>query len=487
MIRLLSELHQEGTAGYNLPPLDVPEYPLVETAVRALTERALPEVSEFEAVRHFTRLAQRNYSVDGGIYPLGSCTMKYNPKIHEELVAASSIQYLHPLQDEQEIQGALELMYDLTSRLCGLVGMKWGTLQSAAGAHGEYIGLSIIRRYHLKRGEIQRRKVLIPVSAHGTNPASAAMCGLDAVDIPVTEEGLVDVDALRTLADESVAAIMLTNPNTLGLWEKDIREIASIIHECGALLYYDGANMNAILNIVKPGEIGFDVVHLNLHKTFSTPHGGGGPGSGPILVSERLTAFLPGPDIVKENGRYHLEWDVPSSIGKTLGFFGNLPVLMRAYAYILSLGDQGLQHASKMAVLSANYVKERMKAYLPSCYTTHVLHEVVLSLKDAKAARGVSALSAAKALIARGFHPPTIYFPLIIKEAMMIEPTETETLEDLDQFLDTLIECIEGGEGGEELPLVDEVLAAKKPVLQWKESEGPDRGKHKRRKLFIVE
>lgn len=469
MKELLSELSQVGKRGYQLPSSDVPIFPLLPTVVRKSETLTLPSVGELEVVRHFTHLASITYNVDKGMYPLGSCTMKYNPKVNEEIASNPLFTDIHPLQDSSTVQGSLSILHSLNKRLCSIVGMDDGTLQSAAGAQGEYIGLHIIKSYHMSRGDHKRNTVLIPTNAHGTNPASAAFCNMDVKEVPVNNKGLVDVEALTHLVDDTTAAIMLTNPNTLGLYEDDITKIASIIHSSGGLLYYDGANLNAIMNIVKPGAMGFDVLHVNVHKTFSTPHGGGGPGAGPVLVKEFLSPFLPSPHIKKDTSGYSLSFDTPQSIGKTLGFFGNFLVLLRAYSYITHLGDEGLRYAAKISVLHANYMKARLKEYIPLSHEGNYLHEIVLSLKELKEKKQMNALAVAKALIDKGLHPPTIYFPLIVPEAMMIEPTETESLRDIDAYVDALIEIVTSPSTHSSpiLPQIDEVVAARKLILHW--------------------
>ena len=477
MSRLLSEYDSIGKVGYRLPPCDVPSAPSLPDSVKRRTIINLPTLSEFEVVRHFTNLASKTFSVDQGMYPLGSCTMKYNPKVNEEIAKNPHFNDIHPLQDVSTIQGSLEVMDSLLKRLCSIVGMDDGTLQSAGGAQGEYIGLHIIKSYHKSRGDLDRNTVLIPSNAHGTNPASAAFCNMDVKEIPVSTEGLVDPKTLASLLDESVAAIMLTNPNTLGLYEDRIKEIATIAHTHGALLYYDGANLNAIMNIVKPGAMGFDVMHVNVHKTFSTPHGGGGPGAGPVLVKSFLSQFLPVPRITYDGHQFCHFFGAKESIGKTLGFWGNFLVLLRSFAYITQLGDDGLIYSSQMAVLNANYIKSRIKKYLPLSHEGNHLHEIVVSVRQLKEASGTTAFDIAKALIDKGYHPPTIYFPLIVPEAMMIEPTESESLEDLDTFIDTLIdiiqEALENESAFKHSPIhtcvkrVDEVNAARNPVVHW--------------------
>jgi len=475
MRKLLSELGGEGNRGYEFPPSTVPSAPSLPSNLLRVQEVSIPTVSELEVVRHFTNLAMDTYSIDQGIYPLGSCTMKYNPKVNDEIANNPLFSLVHPLQPQSTLQGSLHILYSLLEELCSIVGMDWGTLQSAGGAQGEYIGLHIIKSYHRSRKDFTRNTVLIPSNAHGTNPASAAFCSMKVVEIPVNEKGLVDTHALESFLDESVAAIMLTNPNTLGSFEVEIKKIADMVHGCGGLLYYDGANLNAIMEMVKPGEMGFDVMHVNVHKTFSTPHGGGGPGAGPVLVKEFLRRFLPIPDVVKDEDGYTLSFDQEDTIGKTLGFWGNFPILLRAYAYILTLGKKGLQRSSMIATLNANYLRAKLSPVIPLGYPTQTLHEVVFSFKRLKEQYGVTALDIAKAFIERGIHPPTIYFPLIVGEAMMIEPTETESLDRLDEFVEILLSIVQEAEKDPQsvksvLSKIDEVTAARKPVLNWNSS-----------------
>ncbi|MBD3405926.1 MAG: aminotransferase class V-fold PLP-dependent enzyme [Candidatus Lokiarchaeota archaeon] len=402
----------------------------------------LPEVSELQVVRHFTRLSQMNFSVSLGTYPLGSCTMKYNPLINESAASLSGFAWLHPHQDLRQCQGALELMWELEQWLAEITGMDAVTLQPAAGAQGEFTGVMIMREYHrcITKECEQRHEMLIPDAAHGTNPASAAMAGYNVVVVPSSDEGLVDLDALKESAGPNTAGLMLTNPNTIGVFEKDIAEIAGIVHDAGGLLYYDGANFNAIMGVVRPGDMGFDVVHLNLHKTMSTPHGGGGPGSGPVGVNEELAEFLPVPRIIKEeDGTFGLDYDLPRSIGKVKGFFGNFGMLVRAYSYIYSLGYQGLHRASEVAVLNANYVAYHIRKIrgfsLPYSQDDPRMHECVISAEKLKDDTGITAMDVAKRLLDFGIHSPTVYFPLIVPEALMIEPTETESKQDLDRLI----------------------------------------------------
>jgi len=401
---------------------------------------ALPELSEVEVVRHFTRLSQLNFSVDSGFYPLGSCTMKYNPKINEVLANNPSVQWLHPHQDESTVQGALELMYNLAQWLNEITGMRQFSLVPSAGAHGEYTGTLIIRAYHEARGELeQRQEILVPDTAHGTNYTSAAMAGFKVVVVPSTSRGCVDSDVLRQVVSEKTAGLMLTNPNTLGLFEENILEISQIIHDVGGLLYYDGANLNAILGQARPGDMGFDIVHVNLHKTFSTPHGGGGPGAGPVGVVESLQEFLPVPIVERADNGYRLNYDVSHTIGHMGGFYGNFAVLVRAYAYILSMGAEGLLKVSELSVLNANYLARQLSAIkgfsVPYGYDRIIKHEFVVSCQQLHEETGVSAKHVAKRLLDFGIHAPTMYFPPVIKEALMIEPTETESIETLNSFI----------------------------------------------------
>ena len=437
----------------------------------------LPQLSELEVMRHYKELSDRNFCIEKGFYPLGSCTMKYNPKVNELLASLEGFTNLHPLQSDEDSQGALELMYNLQEKLKYITGMDAVTLQPAAGAHGELTGMMVIKKYFETKGETNRTKVIIPDSAHGTNPASAKMCGFDIVEVKSNERGQVDVEALKTLLDENVAAIMMTNPNTLGIFEEQVLEISDLMHKNGSLLYYDGANFNAIMGWTNPALMGFDVVHLNLHKTFATPHGGGGPGAGPVGVVDKLKEFLPTPIIEKnEDGKYVRNYNLPNSIGKVRSFYGNFGVLVRAYAYILMMGSN-LKLASADAVLNANYIKEKLKGYYDLPYDEPCMHEFVLS-GEKQHHQGVSTLGIAKRLMDSNCHPPTVYFPLIVHEAIMIEPTETESKEVLDNFIDTMIKIArEIEENPEEVlkspqttPIkrVDETLAARQPNLTYK-------------------
>jgi glycine dehydrogenase subunit 2 len=418
---------------------------ILPTTMRRTTPPHLPEVSEPAVVRHFTRLSQMNYAVSLGTYPLGSCTMKYNPEQNNWAAAQSGFSWLHPLQDVSTIQGALELMWELEQWLGEITGMDAVTLQPAAGAQGEWTGVMMMREYHrcvTKECE-QRNEMLIPDAAHGTNPASAAMAGYNVVVLPSSNEGLVDLDALKNVAGPKTAGLMLTNPNTIGVFEKDIGEIAGIVHDAGGLVYYDGANFNAIMHKVRPGDMGFDVVHLNLHKTFSTPHGGGGPGAGPVGVKDKLAEFLPVPRIIRaKDGSFDLDFDRPMSIGKVKSFYGNFGVLVRAYAYVYSLGREGLKRASEVAVLNANYIAHHVRKIpgftLPFSQDAPRMHECVISAQELKEKTGVTAMNVAKRLLDFGVHSPTVYFPLIVPEALMIEPTETESKQELDYFIEVL-------------------------------------------------
>jgi glycine dehydrogenase subunit 2 len=439
----------------------------------------LPEVSESDLVRHYTRLSQMNYGVDTGIYPLGSCTMKYNPKVAEAVAALAGFQRLHPLQPDDTVQGALELLWRLERALCEVTGMARVSLQPPAGACGELTGLLLMRAHHRAGGRGPRRRVLIPDSAHGTNPASARMSGYEAVSVPSDVRGLVDAGALRKIVDEDVAGLMLTNPNTLGLFEEEIQEITSIVHEAGGLVYYDGANLNAILGRCRPGDMGFDIVHINTHKTFATPHGGGGPGAGPVGVREELVPFLPAPTVERKqaSGRFFLDHDRPRSIGRVHGFNGNFAVLVRAYSYVFAHGADGLRHEAEHAVLNANYLAELIRDRYPAAYPGRPMHEFVATAKPLRDETGLRAMDVAKRLIDLGFHPPTVYFPLVVDEAMMIEPTETESQESLDAFAAAMLRAADEAGSDPELlrqaptttPVrrLDEARAARSPKLRW--------------------
>ncbi len=479
----------EGRRAAALPPPGVPEPPLSDLIPANLLRRegpVLPEVSEPEIVRHYTRLSRRNFDLDTGPYPLGSCTMKHNPRLNEKVAALPGHARLHPAQDPKRAQGALELMWRLERALSEICGLPHVSLQPSAGSHGELAGLLLTRAYHTDRGE-RRTKVLTPDTAHGTNPATVTMAGYEVVKVATDERGGVDVDDLRAKADDEVACLMLTNPNTLGLFDENIAEIASIVHDVGGTLYYDGANLNAIMGFTRPGEMGFDIVHVNLHKSFSQPHGGGGPGAGPIAVSERIAPFLPAPRIVCDTGgngagpTFGLDYELPKSIGRMRGFQGNFGVFVRSFAYITSLGGDGLREASETAVLNANYLLAKLRSgragrRLPIAFDRRPMHEFVLSGAPAKRELGVRTLDVAKRLLDYGLHPPTIYFPLLVDEALMIEPTETETRESLDLLADAFDEILAEAEQDPEIlraapyttPVrrLDEAAASRRPVLR---------------------
>ncbi len=476
---LIFEVSKPGRIGYSLTELDVPEVDLNALLPNTFVRKEapeLPEVSELDIMRHYTALSNRNHGVDTGFYPLGSCTMKYNPKINETVARMAGFANIHPLQDESTVQGAMEVAYDLQEHLSEITGMAEVTLQPAAGAHGEWTALMMIRAFHEANGDTNRTKVLVPDSAHGTNPASATVAGFDTVTVLSDENGLVDIEDLRSKVDEQTAALMLTNPNTLGLFEEHILEMAEIVHSAGGKLYYDGANLNAILSQARPGDMGFDAVHLNLHKTFTGPHGGGGPGSGPVGVTEELAPYLPKPVLEKHDGVFTFNYDCPQSIGRVKPFYGNFGIYLRAYTYIRSMGPDGLKSVTENAVLNANYMMRRLEPYFDLPYPQHCKHEFVLSGRRQKKL-GVRTLDMAKRLLDFGFHPPTVYFPLNVEEGMMIEPTETESKETLDSFIDAMIqiakEVEENPEIVQEAPhttvinRLDETKAARKPILRY--------------------
>ncbi|HYK73397.1 MAG TPA: aminomethyl-transferring glycine dehydrogenase subunit GcvPB [Pseudoneobacillus sp.] len=476
---LIFEITKPGRVGYSLPEMDIPTVDLdslLPAGYIREEEAELPEVSELDIMRHYTALSKRNHGIDSGFYPLGSCTMKYNPKINENVARFAGFAHIHPLQDESSVQGALELMYDLQEHLIEITGMDQVTLQSAAGAHGEWTGLMMIRAYHEANGDLKRTKVIVPDSAHGTNPASATVAGLETITVKSNENGLVDLDDLRRVVGEDTAALMLTNPNTLGLFEENILEMAEIVHDAGGKLYYDGANLNAVLSKARPGDMGFDVVHLNLHKTFTGPHGGGGPGSGPVGVKADLIPFLPKPLVTKRGDEFVLDYDRPQAIGRVKPYYGNFGINVRAYTYIRSMGPDGLKAVTEYAVLNANYMMRRLSAYYDLPFDRHCKHEFVLSGKRQKKL-GVRTLDIAKRLLDFGYHPPTIYFPLNVEECIMIEPTETESKETLDGFIDIMIQIAKEAEENPEIVQeaphstvvgrLDETLAARKPVLRY--------------------
>lgn len=477
---LIFERSKEGRTSYSLPELDVPEIDLdneFETAYIRQSAPNLPEVSELELMRHYTGLSRRNYGVDSGFYPLGSCTMKYNPKINEDVARLDGFSNIHPLQDVRGVQGALEMMYDLQTSLREITGMHEVSLQPAAGAQGEWTGLMMIRAFHEANGDFNRTKVIVPDTAHGTNPASAKVAGFDAVTVKSNERGLVDLEDLKRVVGNDTAAFMLTNPNTMGLFETEISEMAEIIHDAGGKLYYDGANLNAIMGYTRPADMGFDVVHLNLHKTFTGPHGGGGPGSGPVGVSSEFAAYLPKPLLVKKDGIYMFDYDRPHSIGRVKPYYGNFGINLRAYTYIRTMGAEGLKKVSEYAVLNANYMMRKLESVYVLPYPQHCMHEFVLSGKKQKKL-GVRTLDIAKRLLDYGYHPPTIYFPINVDEAMMVEPTETESKETLDGFIDTMLTISEETTNNPELvqeaphntivKRMDETTAARKPILSHK-------------------
>jgi glycine dehydrogenase subunit 2 len=480
-------IFQKGAPGrraFQCPTLDVPEvdpHELLPERFRREQPARLPEVSEPEIVRHYVGLSKRNFDLDSGFYPLGSCTMKHNPRLHERAAALPGHARLHPLQDAERAQGALELMWNLQGALAEISGLPHVSLQPSAGSHGELAGVLLTRAYHEDGGE-SRHKVLTPDTAHGTNPATVTMAGLEVVKLDTDEHGGIDIEDLRAKADTDVACLMLTNPNTLGLFDPNIAEIAEIVHGVGATLYYDGANLNAVMGLSRPGDMGFDIVHFNLHKSFTQPHGGGGPGSGPIAVSDRIAPYLPVPTVARgEDGAFHLDHERPKTIGRLRGFQGNYGCFVRSYAYICSLGGDGLRDASETAVLNANYLLARLKQrgiaeYLPLAYGELCMHEFVLSGGPMKRLLKIKTLDLAKRLLDFGFHPPTVYFPLLVDEALMVEPTETETRETLDSFADAIAAILTEAAEDPEIAIaapystpvrrLDEVAAAKRPVIR---------------------
>lgn len=479
MNKLIFEKHVAGSNPFSLPDIEITASDIKTTIPEQFLRReetALPEVSEVEAVRHFTELSTRAYGVDSGFYPLGSCTMKYNPKINEWAARLPGFAGLHPYQPEDTVQGALQLYYEMQEMLAEITGMDSFTLQPAAGAHGEMVGVMLIKAYHQHRQDYKRTKMMVPDSAHGTNPATSNVVGFDVIEVKSNSRGLVDLDDLRAKMNDEVAGLMLTNPNTLGLFEEDIQDIAAIVHEGGGLLYYDGANLNGIMGVSRPGDMGFDAVHVNLHKTFGTPHGGGGPGSGPVGVKSILAEFLPKPLVVKKDDNYGFDYDRPLSIGKVKNFYGNFAVIVKAYTYIKSLGGAGLKEACQLAVLNANYLRHQMRDSYHIPQDRLCKHEFVASSKK-QSGQGVTTLDIAKRLIDYGYHPPTIYFPMIVHEAIMIEPTETESKERLDSFVQTMQTIAQEAVENPNLVInaphkavikrVDEVTAARKPVLKW--------------------
>jgi glycine dehydrogenase subunit 2 len=484
-MRLIFEKSQQGRRGGELPRYDLPAAHVPDELRRAEPPR-LPEVAEPEILRHFTELSTRNFGIDTGFYPLGSCTMKYNPRVNERLVMLPGFRDLHPYQEEDGIQGALELMWRLQEALIEISGLDACSLQPAAGSQGELTGLMLMRAYFAERGEADQRDTIVTAdTAHGTNPASVTMAGYKLAKVKTDDRGNVDVAHLREMVNERTAGLMLTNPSTLGLFDEHIQEIAGIFHEAGGLLYYDGANLNAVCGISRPGDMGFDIVHINLHKTFSQPHGGGGPGGGPIVVRDTLEPFLPVPAVVRNENGYRLDFDRPKSIGKVRGFTGPFGVFVRSYAYIRSYGPQ-LREMSEAAVLNANYLLARLKQAYDVPFERLCMHEFVLSARSLKREHGITALDIAKRLMDYGFHPPTIYFPLVVPEALMIEPTETEPKETLDAFADAMIAIAREAEEnpvllreaphGRPVKRLDEVKAAKLAVVKYGFDEHPDLG-----------
>jgi len=477
--QLIFEISKEDRMGYHVMSDDVFDVEIENIIPKTLQRETileLPEVSEPQLVRHYTKLSQKNFSIDTGFYPLGSCTMKYNPKFNEDMAGKSSFARLHPHQPDSQTQGALTLLGELSYMLSEIGGMDAFSLQPAAGAQGELAGLMIIKAYHEHKGDTKRTKIIVPDAAHGTNPASANVAGFDIVEIKSKRNGEVDLESLKAALGDDIAGLMLTNPNTLGLFDTNIKQISECVHQAGGLVYYDGANLNAIMGKARPGDMGFDVVHYNLHKTFSTPHGGGGPGAGPVGVKAFLEPFLPKPVVVKREDLYALDWDRPLSIGKMKSFNGNFGILVRAYTYILSMGAEGLERASEMAVLNANYLQHRLKDAYNIYVDAICKHEFVLAGLKGELNQ-CSTLDVAKRLLDFGYHPPTIYFPLIVPNAIMIEPTETESLETLDAFADLMIQISKESETHPEnlkaaptttpVRRVDEILAARSPILKW--------------------
>ena len=473
---LLIELDEEVQVGKFTTKSMLPD------SLRRKTPISIPNLDETQVMRHFLHLSQMNYGIESGIYPLGSCTMKYNPKICEDISRWEQFVLLHPYQDEVTIQGTLQILYELERMLCEITGMDHFTLQPAAGAQGEFTGLLITRAYFENKKDFNRDEVILPDTSHGTNPASAAMAGYKVIEIPSTTEGTVDLEMLKKVLSERTACFMLTNPNTLGIFESEIIEIARLVHEAGAVLYYDGANMNAIMGKTRPGDMGFDIVHLNLHKTFSTPHGGGGPGSGPVGVKQKLERFLPVPRVIKKQNTFSFDYDHPDSIGKIKAAYGNFSVILKAYIYIQLMGGNGLKEASEVAVLNANYMKKKLvdSTLFQLPYRDLRKHEFVISCEHLLSTKGIRALDVGKRLLDYGLHPPTVYFPLIVKEALMIEPTESESKKTLDTYIDTLLRIaqedpvlVKESPHNTVVKRIDEIAAVKNPILTWKHREKP--------------
>ena len=473
---LIFDLSSPGRVGFSLPQVDMDEAPALDPALLR-DDLPLPEVSEIDVTRHFVRLSQKNYSIDTGFYPLGSCTMKYNPKVHEDVAIMPGWAHIHPLQPEECVQGALAVQHGVGEMLCQLTGMDSITLQPAAGAHGEFTGILMIRAYHQARGDAERDVILVPDSAHGTNPATAAAAGFKMISLKSGADGSVDLSALESALSERVAGMMLTVPSTLGLFEPDILKISQMVHDAGGLMYGDGANLNALVGHIRPGDLGFDVMHINLHKTFTTPHGGGGPGSGPVACKELLAPFLPTPVVTRKGDRYTFT-QPEQTIGKVKNFWGNFGMHVRAYTYIRHLGLEGLRRVSEDAIINANYIRVNLAGTYHLPYDRVCMHEVVLSAKNIKAETGIRTLDIAKRLIDYGMHPPTVYFPLIVDEALMIEPTETESKETLDTFIAAMKAIAEEARTDPEMvhtaphttehTRLDEVKAAREPNLRWR-------------------
>ncbi|MCK9471195.1 MAG: aminomethyl-transferring glycine dehydrogenase subunit GcvPB [Bacilli bacterium] len=472
--KLIFEISKPGRIGYSLPKEKVGNYE-IDSKLTRKASLDMPEVTEFDVVRHYTNVSQKNYGVDQGFYPLGSCTMKYNPKINDEVVNNSKFTNIHPLQNVASTQGSLEVYYETSRMLAELTGLHEFSFNPYAGAQGEAVGIMIMKQYHINRGDLKRTKVIVPDSAHGTNPATVSVCGMEVIQVDSTEDGIVDVEKLKPLLNDEVAGIMLTNPNTLGIFERDICKISEMVHEAGGLLYYDGANLNALLGLYRPGDMGFDIMHINLHKTFSTPHGGGGPGSGPVGVTKELAHLLPNPRVLKEGNMYHLSYS-NDSIGSISGFYGNFLVVLRAYTYLLTLGKENVKNVANFAVLNANYIKESLKDDYILPIKGLCKHEVVF---DGLVNKNATTLDVAKRLLDYGYHPPTIYFPLIFHQSMMIEPTEVESKETLDDFIDVMKKIAKEAEENPEIlkeaphhtvvRRLDEVKAAKSPKVKYKD------------------
>ena len=474
--KLIFEISEENRIGYNLEKKNLPKVELPESLLRS-QKAELPEVSEFDVVRHYTNVSQKNFGVETGFYPLGSCTMKYNPKINDELATLSGFSNVHPLQPVETVQGLLKIYHETQKILSEISGLAAYSLNPFAGAHGELAGLMIIKAYHEKNNDAKRNKIIVPDSAHGTNPASATVCGFDVIEIKSNLDGTVNLEALKAVLSDEIAGLMLTNPNTAGVFEKDIKEVSRLVHEAGGLLYYDGANLNALLGKAKPGDMGFDITHINLHKTFSTPHGGGGPGSGPVGVCEKLTEFLPNPIVKEKQGFYYFE-DSSDSIGALGQFYGNTSVYIRAYVYLMTLGKENMSDIGPLAVLNANYIKDSLKDLFVLPIKGHCMHEFVFDgLIDSST--GVKTLDLAKRLLDYGFHAPTVYFPLIFSQSMMIEPTEVESKQTLDQFISVMRtvvkeailqpELVKTAPHNTLVRRLDEVKAARTPILKFKD------------------